>query len=47
MKRLIIAVTDLREFQRFEQRPFVRENQKITEKEHVSLSDEGPLLEML
>ena len=37
-------MTDLKEFQRFEQSPFVR---KETSSEHVSFSDKGPLLETL
>ena len=41
---MITAVTDLKEYQRFEQRPFVR---KKTCSEHVSFSDEELLLETL
>ena len=47
---MITAVTDLKEYQRFEQNPFVR---KETCSDHVSFSfsfifsDEGPLLETL
>ena len=33
-------MTDLKEFQRFEQRPFAREK-------NIPFSDEGPLLELL
>ena len=43
---LITLVTDLKEFQRFEQRPFIRERKK-KRVEHISFSDEGPLLETL
>ena len=37
---LVTVVTDLKQFQRFDQRPFVIER-------NVSFSDEGPLLETL
>ena len=37
---LITAVTDLKQFQRFEQRPFVRER-------NISFSEERPLFETL
>ena len=39
------SVTDLKEFQRFEQRPFVREKTSFFERKRFS--DEGPLLETL
>ena len=37
-------MTDLKEFQRYEQRPFVKERNMSCFCEQVSFSDEGPLL---
>ena len=45
MKRFITAVSDLKEFQRLERRPLVRERNMFTFR--ADFSDERPLLETL